>query len=59
MNIPDSIFENLILTFFDADPDPGYGILSILDPGYGMKKIGSEILDLGFGIVNITDPQHC
>jgi hypothetical protein len=37
MNIPDLIFENLvsgflvkILKFFDADPDPGSGMLSTL-----------------------------
>jgi hypothetical protein len=48
MNIPDLIFKNLV--FFDADPDPEFGILSALDPGSGMKKVGSGI--------NIPDPQY-
>jgi hypothetical protein len=56
--IPDLIFEDLvsvfvlkILTFIDvdADVDPGSGILSTLDQGYGMKKIGSRFR---------PDPQH-
>jgi hypothetical protein len=44
MNIPDHISESLetlfcvkILTFFDADEDPG--IFPTLDPGSGMEKI--------------------
>ncbi len=41
-----------ILKFFDADPDPRYGILSTLDPGSGLKKS-----DPGSGI-NIPDPNH-
>ncbi len=46
MNIPELIFECFglkIFLFFNADPDPGSGILSILDPGSG---------------INIPDPQH-
>jgi hypothetical protein len=27
-----------ILKFFDADPDPGFGIFLTLDPGSGMEK---------------------
>jgi hypothetical protein len=53
MNIPDLIFENLVLAFglkipkfFDADPDPGSCQPWILDPGW--EKIGS----------GIPDPQH-
>jgi hypothetical protein len=34
-----------ILKFFDADPDPGYGILSTLNPRPGMEKVGSGIRD--------------
>jgi hypothetical protein len=57
MNIQDFIFENLVSVFwvkntfskfFDAKSDPGFGILSTLDPGW--KKIGSGI--------NVLDPQH-
>jgi hypothetical protein len=53
MNIPDLIFEFLglkILKLFYADLDPksgGSGILSTLDLGSGMGKIGSRILDPG------------
>jgi hypothetical protein len=36
-------FRLKVLKFFDADPDPG--ILSTLDPGSGMEKIGSGIRD--------------
>jgi hypothetical protein len=43
MNTPDLIFELKILQFFDADPEPGSGILSTLDLGSGMENIGSEI----------------
>ncbi len=40
MNIPDLIFEMQIQI-----PDPGFGILPTLDPGYGigMEKVGSGI----------------
>jgi hypothetical protein len=48
----DLIFENLfsifwvkILKFWDPDPDQASGILSTLDPGSGMEKIGSGIRD--------------
>jgi hypothetical protein len=54
MNIPSLIFKNLlsfldlkVLNFFYVDP--GSGILSALDPGSGLEKIGSRI--------NIPDPQ--
>jgi hypothetical protein len=54
-NIPDLIFENLILVFglkivkfFDADP--GSGNLSTLDPGWKKSDSGFEI--------NILDSQH-
>jgi hypothetical protein len=40
-----------ILRFFDADPDPGFGILSTLDPGWKNSDPESGI--------NIADPQHC
>jgi hypothetical protein len=40
MNISDLIFWVKILKFFDTDP--GYGILSTLDPGSGM---GNQIRD--------------
>jgi hypothetical protein len=43
-----------ILTFFDADPDPGSGIFLTLDPGSGMQKFGSGIRYKW----NIPDPQH-
>ncbi len=50
MNIPNHNFESLdtifwvkLLKFFDADPDPGSGILLTLDPVSG---------------INIPDPQH-
>ncbi len=56
MNNPDHISESLqtifwvkILEFFDADPDPGFGIFMNLDPG--LKKFGSGI--------NIPDPHYC
>jgi hypothetical protein len=45
MNILDLIFGIKILKFFDADQDPGSGILSILDPG--CKIIGFGILNPG------------
>ncbi len=52
MNIPDHISESLetifwvkILKFFDVDPDPGSGIFVTLDPGSGIEKFGSGILD--------------
>jgi hypothetical protein len=38
-----------ILKFFDADANPGSGIL--VNPVFGMEKIRSGI--------NIPDPQHC
>jgi hypothetical protein len=51
MNIPDHIYKSLetifglkILKFFDADPDPGYGIFLTQYPESGM---------------NIPDPQKC
>ncbi len=56
MNIPDLICENLVLVFglkihklFDADPDPGSGILStlVLYPGWKKSAPGSWILDPG------------
>ncbi len=50
MNTPDLIFELKILQFFDADPEPGSGILSTLDLGSRMENIGSGI--------NFPDPQH-
>ncbi len=60
MDIPDHFSESLetvfrlkILKFFDADLDPGFGILATLDRVPGWKK-----LDLGSRI-NIPDPQHC
>jgi hypothetical protein len=70
MNIPDVIFENLvsvfwlkILKFFDADLWSAIEILSTLDLGSGMEKIGSGILDGKNWIQdpgeNISDPQHC
>jgi hypothetical protein len=50
MKIPDHISESLetifwdrILKFFDANPDPGSGILVTLDPGW--KILGSGIRD--------------
>jgi hypothetical protein len=36
-----------ILKFFDADPDLGSCQPWIRDPGSGMEKIGSGILDVG------------
>jgi hypothetical protein len=43
---PGSYFRELrnqvgfkIVKFFDADPDPGYGIFLILNSGSGMEKI--------------------
>jgi hypothetical protein len=52
---PDLIFENLISVFWLkntqilwADPDLGSGILSTLDLGSGMKKVGS-------GMENVRD----
>ncbi len=44
INIPDLIFENL-----DADPDPGTGTLSTVDPGWKKSDPGSGI--------NLPDPQ--
>jgi hypothetical protein len=51
MNIPDLVFENFVSVFelkilktFDADPDPGSGILSNLEPGSSW--------------INNPDPQH-
>ncbi len=50
MNIPDYFSESLetvcglkILKFFDADPDPGSGILLTFDPGSGLEKVGFDI----------------
>jgi hypothetical protein len=43
------LFWLKILKFFDADPDPGSGILSTLDPGFGIKK--SRIRDPGTTMV--------
>jgi hypothetical protein len=34
-----------MLKFFDADPDSGYGIRNLSDPGSGMKKFGFGIRD--------------
>jgi hypothetical protein len=45
-----SVFRLKILNFFDADPDSGFGIRDLVNPGSG-------ILDLGW--INIPDPQHC
>jgi hypothetical protein len=45
LRIMDQFFGLKILKFFDADPDPGSGILSTLDPGSRMKRIGSRIQD--------------
>jgi hypothetical protein len=48
---PDLIFENLVsvfcvrFLFFDADLVPGSSILSTMDLGSGMEKIGSGIWD--------------
>jgi hypothetical protein len=39
-----------IVEFFDADPDPGFGIFLTLDPGSRKGKLGSGI--------NIQDPQN-
>jgi nucleoid DNA-binding protein len=39
-----------ILKFIDVFPDPGSGILLVLDPGSGMEKFGSGI--------NLPDPQR-
>jgi hypothetical protein len=39
-----------LLKFFDAVPDPEFGIILTLDPGSGMEKFGSGI--------NIPDLQH-
>jgi hypothetical protein len=58
INIPDHIFPRAykqlfgfkILKFFDADPDPGSGIVFTLDPGSRMEKFGSGI--------DIPDPQR-
>jgi hypothetical protein len=53
MNIPDHISEsletifwvmNIVLKFFDTDPDPGSGIFLTLDPGSGMEQFGSATL---------------
>jgi hypothetical protein len=49
MNITDLIFEKL-----DADPDPGTGTMSTVDPPRDGK---SRTRDPGSGI-NLPDPQH-
>jgi hypothetical protein len=53
MNIPYHISESLesfvwvkILKFFDADPDPGSGNFSTLDPGWKNSNPGSATLFL-------------
>jgi hypothetical protein len=57
MNILDHISESIVTIFglkipkfFDADPDPGFGMRNLFDPGSGMEKFGSWI--------NIPGPQH-
>ncbi len=53
----DNSFESLetiglkIIKFFDADADPGSGIIKTLDPEWKNSDPGSGI--------NFPDPQHC
>jgi hypothetical protein len=52
MDIPDNFSKSIEtvfgcktfkkITFFGADPDPGFGIFLTLVPGSGMEKFGSE-----------------
>jgi hypothetical protein len=41
----EQFFGLKMLKFFDAGPDPGSRIFLTLDPGSGMKKLGSGIQD--------------
>ncbi len=45
MNVPDLILENLVSVFWVKNAWCGSGILLTLDPGFGMEKIRSGILD--------------
>jgi hypothetical protein len=47
------IFGLKILKFFDADADPGSGILNLFDSGSGMEKFGFGIRDKHPGSVTL------
>jgi hypothetical protein len=53
-----SVFFGMkILKSFDANPDPGSGILSTLDPGSKIRDRNNRIRDPWSGKI-IPDPQH-